>query len=243
MAAETAAAQHARMLAGGPWDTRCPGYTPLWARPPANGAPPFCDWRYRCLVCKGGKGQGGTGFIRARDVPCTDRAAHMLAWRHHAHTDRCAICPSTVTDEVLNDILGAAAVGASLQGIAGEFCGSCSRQAAVQALAPAPRPLAEHVRTEPCQPRRRNRIEPLRWCDNKYRCVICDQKGRTRMQAAKRQCDDPAAHMPYVLATTPLNQEEVVHFYGPRLRQLADDPDLLRAAAGGCAACKAACSG
>ena len=190
---------------------------PLWARPPANGAPPFCDWAYRCLVCEGGKGQGGTGYQRARDVPCTDRAAHMLAWRHHAHTGRCAICPSTMTAAVLGDILGAAAAGVSLQGVAGGFCATCSAQREVQALAPptepvVQRPLAGHVRAERCQPRRRNRIEPLRWCDGKYRCVICDQKGNRRMSTAKQRCDEPAAHMPHASAGTALGQQEIVHF-------------------------------
>jgi hypothetical protein len=41
---------------------------------------PFCDGRYRCLICENGIGHNGMGYTDAQHVPCSDRPMHMGVW-------------------------------------------------------------------------------------------------------------------------------------------------------------------
>ena len=41
---------------------------------------PFCDGRYRCLICENGIGHNGMGYTDAQHVPCSDRPLHMGVW-------------------------------------------------------------------------------------------------------------------------------------------------------------------
>ena len=53
-----------------------PGY---WGGEGSDGSVilPWCDGRYRCLVCPNGIGPGGMGFSNVAHVPCKQRAMHM----------------------------------------------------------------------------------------------------------------------------------------------------------------------
>ena len=44
----------------------------------APGPTPWCDGRYRCILCPGGLGKGGRGYVNSRSVPCRARTSHLI---------------------------------------------------------------------------------------------------------------------------------------------------------------------
>eukprot|EP01045_Picozoa_sp_COSAG04_P025170 COSAG04_NODE_3255_length_3004_cov_2.042341_2_plen_235_part_00 len=230
---DTTAVCHARLLAGQPYHAGS-SYVPAFARE-RWPAPAFCDRRWRCLVCPGGLGKRGRGFAHRRSVPCGDRNAHMLVWRAHTSTASGMIHLNEVDSFVMQDVLGVAAEPPLNRITAGTdrgFCDLCKDAL----LAARARPLESHIRCQPCAPRRLNRIEPLPWCDGRYRCIEC-QVSSARMDRLKKLCSDPGAHVPSARQETPLNYSETVHF-APEGGSVP--AQLTGAAKNGCQICKAA---
>ena len=225
------AASHARLVAGRPYRIGSK-YVPAFARE-RWGAPACCDGRWRCLVCPGGLGKRGRGFADLRSVPCSDRDAHLLVWRAHTAMPDETIHLHQLDSSVMQDVLGAAVEPPLNRIVSGSDHGFCEPCADALRAARA-RPLETHLRCQPCAPRRRNRIEPLPWCDGRFRCVVC-RVSSTRLDRFKRMCSDVDAHVPFVRPGTPLSQNEIVHFvpHGGTV-----PAQLNQAAKNGCGACK-----
>ena len=228
-------------------------------------APPFCDSRFRCLVCEGGMGCKGRGFARCQDVPCSNRSAHMLVWRDHtgyesapmpAHSDSDSECDETAPPQYrLGDNASIhvctldRSVMLDMVALDGEpplaqmsddtqWCADCQDAIAASKAARArasktARPLESQIRCEPCAPaRKRNRIEPLAWCDGRYRCLQCDVS-TSRLSTLKKRCSD-VSHIPHSQSDTPLEQKECVHFVA---ENGAVRSELKAAAQQGCNMC------
>ena len=108
-----------------------------------------------------------------------------------------------------------------------QWCAHCR-------VPPPAQPLAQHVRCEPCAPRKRNRVEPLRWCDGAFRCDTCKVQDR-RLDRFKRKCSDPKGHVPHARRDAHLRLRQVVHFKP----MLGPVPQGLKSACsvGGCSLC------
>lgn len=215
--------RHKRLLQGGPWETanklapvclpatepgavqraRAPvpsDYVPSWVHDPA---PPFCDGRYRCLVCPGGLGYQGKGFDHRTQVPCTSYGDHMLVLRALAHDK--VVCISEFDAHVLSDLFGA---GASTKGIASDSCRFHVCSSTSEQMTDDHRPLARNIRCQPCPKRCRNRQSLLRWCTGLYHCPTCDV---TATRQRRLNCTNPDAHVPKLHQNVPLDMVEVLH--------------------------------
>ena len=183
------------------------------ARPPRRI--PWCDGRFRCTICPKGMGRNGTGYARARNVPCTDPGAHLTV----SDAENCDPQFAQFSDP--NAVHFDLPVGRALNRDAGDvakpgndgWCIACDphklfqngrMQATTYTI-----PLDAHVGTwpegcnrseavqhlQPAAPAQRARTAQLPWCDGLYRCAYCLPAGQTRPLGAK-QCRDPTAHMP-----------------------------------------------